>query len=94
MVEYRTPNRKVLGSTPTGGTVLSKAKEFLYSLARHINSLQYWLMRRKRWLRPNMTEKLLTGTLNLNTNFNAEKNSLFTAWANFRNDGTRRITLS
>ena len=31
-------------------------------------SLEYRLILRKPWLRPNMTEKLLTGTLNLNAN--------------------------
>ena len=38
----------------------------------HINSPEYRLIHvhvlRKRWLCPDMTEKLLTGTLNLNTN--------------------------
>ena len=38
------------------------------ALTRHFYSLNYWLMHRKRWLRSDMTEKLLTWTLNLNTN--------------------------
>ena len=61
VVERQTPNREVLGSIPTRVTVLCTG-------ARHINSLKYWLILRKRCLRPDMTEKLLTGTLNLNTN--------------------------
>ena len=32
------------------------------------NSREYWLKPMKRWLRPDMTEKLLTGTFNLSTN--------------------------
>ena len=55
MVEHRTPNREVLGSIPTSGTVLC-----------HINCLQYWLNSGS--VRPDMTEKLLTGTLSLSTN--------------------------
>ena len=39
-VEHRTPNREVLGSIPTGGTMLCPS-------ARHINSPQYWLILRK-----------------------------------------------
>ena len=40
----------------------------LYPSARHKNSPKYWLIPRKQWLCPDMTKKLLTGTLNLNTN--------------------------
>ena len=36
LVEHQTPNREVLGSIPTGGTVLCP-------WARHIYPLQYWL---------------------------------------------------
>ena len=32
---------------------------------------------RKRWLRPNMTEKLLTGTLSLNTNKQNNKDQIY-----------------
>ena len=34
---------------------------------RHINSPGYWLIPRKQWLRPDMTEKLLTLMFNLKT---------------------------
>ena len=62
MLERRTPNREVLGSNPTSGTVLCP-------WAKHINSLQFWFFKHmKHWLRPDMTEKLLTGTLSLNKN--------------------------
>ena len=67
MVERRTPNREVLGSNPTRVTVLCP-------WARHIYSLEYWSMPRKRWLRLDMTAKLLTGALNLNTNKRTNKN--------------------
>ena len=33
-----------------------------------MNSTEYWLLRRKQWLPPTMTEKLLAWTLSLNTN--------------------------
>ena len=65
MVEHWTPNREVLGSIPTSGTVLCPR-------ARHINSLQYWLNPGSH----DMTEKLLTGTLSLNPN--KQTNSSFT----------------
>ena len=66
MVEHRTPNLQVLGSVPTGGTVFCHG-------AKHINSPEYWLIpqeywlipRNLRWLRPDKTEKMLSGTLNL-----------------------------
>ena len=34
-----------------------------FYLGKHINSPEYWLIPRKRWLHPGMTDKLLTGTL-------------------------------
>ena len=58
ILEHRTPRREVMGSISTGGTVLC-------ALARHINYPEYWLNQWKHWLRPNMTEKLLTGTLRM-----------------------------
>ena len=42
-------------------------------VGRHINSLMFLVKPRKRWLRPDMTEKLLTGTLSLNTNKQSNK---------------------
>ena len=38
----------------------------LCPLARHIYSPKLLVIPRKRWLRPNMTEKLFTGTLRIN----------------------------
>ena len=38
------------------------------SLRRHIKSLEYWLIPRKQWLCVYMTEKLLNGTISLNSN--------------------------
>ena len=53
MVERRTPNREVLGSIPTSGTVLCPS-------ARHINSLCTALVKpRKRWLCADMTSKIV-----------------------------------
>ena len=60
MPEHQTPIREVQGSIFTGGTMLCPS-------ARHINSPKYWLKPRKWWLHRDMTEKLLTGMLNLNT---------------------------
>ena len=59
VVECRTPEREVRGSRPTAAV--------LCPWARHFTPRKYWLITRKRWLRPDMTEKLLTGTLSLNT---------------------------
>ena len=53
VVEHRTLNLEILGSTPTDGTVLCP-------LARHINSSEFWLIPRTWWFHPDMTEKLLT----------------------------------
>ena len=58
VVERRTPNREVMGSIPTGGTVLSKTHLLHTVLVKPKNHS----------LCPDMTEKLLTGTLSLNTN--------------------------
>ena len=60
VVEYRTQNREVMISLSTGSTVLCPS-------ARHINSTQYWLIHKKRWLRADKTEKLLTETLTNDT---------------------------
>ena len=37
-------------------------------MSLNMNSPEYWLEPRKQWPRPDMTEKLLTGMLHLNTN--------------------------
>ena len=57
MVERRAPNREALGSIPRRHRVvtLSKTHQLPTVLVKS----------RKRWLRPDMTEKLLTGTLSL-----------------------------
>ena len=55
MVEHQTQNGGVLGLIPTGGTVSCP-------WTRHINAT---LKPRKRWIRPDMTEKSLTGMLNI-----------------------------
>ena len=57
MVECRTPEREVGGSPPC--CVLEQDTLLPESTGE---------LPRKRWLRPDMTEKLLTGTLSLNTN--------------------------
>ena len=43
------------------------------SLRKTLYSPKVLVMPRKRWLRPDMTEKLLTGNLNLNTNKQTNK---------------------
>ena len=55
MVDYRTPEREIGGSNLTRDVSLSKT---LYSPKVHV-------IPRKQWLRPDMTEKLLTGTLGI-----------------------------
>ena len=60
VVECQTPEREVGGSKPTAAV--------LCPCARHFTPRSTGLFPRKRWLRPDMTEKLLTGTLSLNTN--------------------------
>ena len=54
VVERRTPEREVGGSKPL-------------SLSKTLYSPKVLVIPRKRWLRPDMTEYLLTGTLSLNT---------------------------
>ena len=61
MVENKTVNREVLDSIPTLNAALCP-------WARHINSTDYCLIPKKRWSRPDITAKLLTGTFNLNPN--------------------------
>ena len=56
VVEHQTLNREVLGLIGTGGTVLYVPEQ-----------LQYWLKPSKWWLHPDMTEKLLIGTLKSQT---------------------------
>ena len=60
VVECRTPEQEVGGSKRTAAV--------LCPWARHFTPQKHWLLPRKRWLRPDMTEKLLTGRLSLNTN--------------------------
>ena len=62
MVECRTPEREVGGSK----TYLNR----VVSLSKTLYSPKVLVIPRKRSLRPDMTEKLLTGTLNLNTTSN------------------------
>ena len=58
VVERRTPELEVQGRTPQPPcSVLEK---------NTLISPQYWQIPRKWWFCPNMTEKLLTGMLNLN----------------------------
>ena len=59
MVERRTPEREVGGSKPTSVVV---------SLSKTLYSRKVLVIPRKQWLHPDMTEKLLTWTLSLNTN--------------------------
>ena len=49
MVEHWTPNREVLGSIPTGGTVFCPG---------HINYTEYWVKPWKRFLSPDNTENV------------------------------------
>ena len=66
MVQRRTPEREVGSSKPTCAVLCP-------------NSAKVLVILRKRWLRPDMIEKLLTGTLNLNTN-KQTKRSAFKAF--------------
>ena len=61
MVEHRTTNREDLGSTPTDDTVSCHR-------ARHINYRLVDFKPSMRWLRPDMTDKILPEALTLNTN--------------------------
>ena len=60
MVEPRTPEREVGGSIPTLylRRIVSLSKDTFIPL-------KVLVIPRKRWLRPNMTEKLFTGTYTL-----------------------------
>ena len=62
----RTPDPEVGGFEPHFGQTV------LCPWASHIYSPKVLVIPRKRWLRPNMTEKLFTWTLRINqpTNFN------------------------
>ena len=51
VVERRTPNLEVLGLISTRVTMLCPR-------AKHINSLEYWIKPRKRWLRPDTTDNV------------------------------------
>ena len=64
MAELRTPNGKVLGLIPTGIMVLCE----LVSFSKTHQLPTVLVKPRKRWLCPDVTEKLLTGKLILNTN--------------------------
>ena len=59
MVERWTTEQEVRVSKPTSPCCVLEQDTFLPKVL---------VIPRKRWLRPDMTEKLLTGTLNLNTN--------------------------
>ena len=59
MVEHQSPNQEVLGPPPWRHLVVSLSKTHLLPTVL--------FKPRKRWLRPDLTEKLLTGTLSLNT---------------------------
>ena len=59
VVECRTPEREVRGSRPTSAV--------LCPWARHFTPRKYWLITQEAMAPAGMTEKLLTGTLSLNT---------------------------
>ena len=65
VVEHRTPNREVLSSILIGGTVLCPCARHMFVFIVLPTVL---VKPRKRWLCPDMTEKLLTETFSLNTN--------------------------
>ena len=60
MVEHQTPEREVRGFETYLPCVVS--------LSKTLYSPKVLVIPRYGWLRSDMTEKLLTGTLNLNTN--------------------------
>ena len=60
MVKHHSESRRPVFDLHSGRRVVS--------LARHINFSEYWLISRRRWLRLDMTEKVLTVTLKLNAN--------------------------
>ena len=49
MIDYRPWNREISSSIPSSGTMMCP-------WARHINSLQYWLIHREHWFRTDMTD--------------------------------------
>ena len=59
MVGRRTPEREA------GGSILTQVV-VLYPLARYIYLQKVLVKPRKHWLHPDMTEKILTGTLSKN----------------------------
>ena len=61
MVERRTPE-------PDGRRGLETYLRRVVSLSKILYSSNVPVIHRKRWLRPDMTGKLLIGTLSLNTN--------------------------
>ena len=69
MVERRTPEREVGGFE----TYLRR----VVSLSKTLYSPKVLVIPRKRWLRPYISERLLTGTLNLNTNKQINKVYLY-----------------
>ena len=56
MIERRTPEREV------GGSILTQVAVFVSLSKIHFTSQKVLVIPRKRWLRPDMTEKSLTGT--------------------------------
>ena len=62
VVERRTPNQEVLGSIPTESPCCVLEQDTLTPCTAVL------VKPRNSWLRPDMTETLLTGTLSLNTN--------------------------
>ena len=60
----RTPDREIGGSSPTRVTPCCVLEQGIFTPQ----------IPRKRWLRPNMTEKLFTGTLRINQSTNLENN--------------------
>ena len=65
MVERLTPERE------DGGFKTHLRR--VVSLSKTLYSKKVLVIPRKQWLRPDMTEKLLTGTLSLNTNKQTNK---------------------
>ena len=68
VVECWTPEREVGGWKPTSAVFVS--------LSKTLYSPKVLVIPRKPWFRPDMTEKLLTGTLNLNTNKQTKKQNM------------------
>ena len=68
IIRYRLSNDRACRCSGKAYDSESRGPHRAVALARHFYSLNYWLMHKKRWLRSDMTQKLLTWTLNLNTN--------------------------